>query len=97
MIKTKHNPKISAGCQTLLSLAANNGHDGIAELLLGRGDASPDRPDNSGQTPIFLAASNGHDVIMNLLLERGDISSDRQTNGAKHRSGGRLRTDMREQ
>ena len=31
--------------QTPLSLAAKNEHDGVAELILGRGDVSPDRLD----------------------------------------------------
>lgn len=47
--------------RTALSRAAGNGHEGIAKLLLGRGDVNPDTPDAwYGQTPLSRAAGNDH-------------------------------------
>jgi len=66
--------------QTPLSLAAQNGYDGIVKLLLARDDVSPDRLDNSGRTPLLLAAGYGHDGITKLLLGRDDVNPDRPDN-----------------
>lgn len=52
-----------------LSYAAENGHAGIATLLLATGRVNPDLPDRLGRTPLSWAAENGHDVVAKLLLE----------------------------
>ncbi|KAH7109608.1 ankyrin repeat protein, partial [Dendryphion nanum] len=57
--------------QTLLSLAAENGHEAIVKLLLGIGKADPDSRDSDGNTPLSRAASNGHLAIVKLLLDTG--------------------------
>ena len=64
----------------LLSLAAENGHDGVVKLLLEQEGVSPDRPDIHGQTPLSWAARNGHDGVVKLLLGREDVSPDKPNN-----------------
>ena len=60
-----------------LSWAAENGHEGIVKLLLGRGDVNPSTPDmESGETPLLCAAKNGHEGVVKLLLGRGDVNPD---------------------
>jgi len=62
--------------QTPLSLAAQNGRDGVVKLLLEQEDVNPDRPDNDGQTSLSRAAENGHEGVVKLLLGREDVSPD---------------------
>ena len=50
------------------------------QLLLGREDVNPDRPDNVNRTPLACAAQNGHDRVVQLLLRRGDVNPDMRDN-----------------
>ena len=69
------NPDSSCKCgQTPLSWAARNGHERIAELLLGRKDVNPDSSTISGRTPLSLAAEKGCEGAVKLLLERNDVN-----------------------
>lgn len=56
--------------QTPLSLAAQNGHGTIVQLLLDKG-ANFEAESNSGKTPLSGAAENGHEAIVQLLLDKG--------------------------
>ena len=58
---------------TPLIWASRGGHWGVVEVLLGRGDISPDLPDYYLQTPISHAAENGHAAVVELLLVREDV------------------------
>ena len=44
------------------------------KTLLGRGNISPNKPDNDGQTPLCCAARNGHERVVEILLRQGDIN-----------------------
>ncbi|KAI9773875.1 MAG: hypothetical protein M1840_006101 [Geoglossum simile] len=56
--------------RTLLSWAANEGHEAVVKLLLERG-AQPNSRDNSSQTPLLLAAKQGHEAVAQLILQQG--------------------------
>ena len=60
--------------RTPLLWAAQNGHEGIAKLLLERKDVNPDTPNKYDRTPLSLAAGNGHEGVVKLLLERKDVN-----------------------
>ena len=57
-----------------LAWAARNGHSGVVEILLGREEVSPDRPDNDGRTPLSYAAENGDEGVVEMLLGRGETN-----------------------
>ena len=61
--------------QTPLWRAAVNGHEGVVEMLLGRGDVSPDKPDIYGKTPLFYTTIRGHAGVVALLQPRASAIS----------------------
>ncbi|PGH09567.1 hypothetical protein GX51_00673 [Blastomyces parvus] len=56
--------------RTVLSYAAEGGHEDVVKILLDR-KASIDIPDRYERTPLHHAASGGHTAVLNLLLDRG--------------------------
>lgn len=60
--------------RTSLALAAENGHDDVAILLLGRG-ASISVQDVYRRTPLSYAAEQGRASLVQLLLENGALDS----------------------
>lgn len=61
---------------TLLMLAAYNGHAETVATLIARG-ANPDARNERGQTPLGGAAFKGHDDVVKLLLDHGaDAKAD---------------------
>ena len=60
---------------TAIAWAARRGHEGAVRVLLKRGDVSPDKADQWGQTPLLRAAANGYEVVR-MLLERNDVNPD---------------------
>jgi len=65
---------------TPLMWAALNGHERVVEILLGQGDASPDKPGEDGQTPLWFAAWKGSEGVTKMLLERDEVSPDKPDN-----------------
>lgn len=55
---------------SLLMLAAYNGHPAIVRDLLARG-ADPDRANDRGQTPLAGAVFKGHTDVVRLLVDAG--------------------------
>lgn len=56
--------------QSALSHAAENGHDGVVQMLLAHG-ADPNSTDKSGRTPLSWAVINRHQAVAEQLLKRG--------------------------
>ena len=71
-----------SGCGPL-AWAARNGHSGVMEILLGREEVNPDKPNGWGQTPLSYAAENGHEGVVKILLGREEVNSD-STDHHKH-------------
>jgi len=65
---------------TPLALAAENGHEGVVEILLQHAEVNPDKPDNYGYTPLSHAARGGYEGVVKVLLERGGVNPDRPDN-----------------
>jgi len=62
---------------TPLLWAAQNGHEGVVEVLLKRDDINPNKPDQLGQTPLWGAADNGHEDVVKKLLGLDHIDPDK--------------------
>jgi len=63
--------------RTPLPWAANNGHEGAVEILLGREEVNSDKPDKWGSTPLLLAAQHGHEGVVKILLGRKEVNPDK--------------------
>ncbi|KAI0773084.1 ankyrin [Trametes elegans] len=55
---------------TLLMLAAYNGHAGLVKELVAKG-ADPNRINDQGQSPLAGAVFKGHDEVVRVLVEGG--------------------------
>jgi len=69
--------QMDCGGNTPLVWAAGNGHEGVVEILLGRDDVDPDRPDNVGITPLQGAALSGHEGVVKMLLARDSVNPNK--------------------
>lgn len=68
--------------QTLLSYAAQKGHEIIVELLLDTGMVDVESRDRNGRTPLCIAAIEGHDAVVRLLLEHhADVAAKDEIGG----------------
>ncbi|XP_075707390.1 uncharacterized protein LOC142741953 [Rhinoderma darwinii] len=56
---------------TPLCIAAQEGHEEMARVLLEEGNASPFHSDHYGRTPVKVAAKGGHMAIIHLLEAHG--------------------------
>ena len=55
-----------------LFTAADNGREGIVEVLLGMEGVDVNRGDpDDGTTPLFMACQQGHEGVVRLLLDHG--------------------------
>ena len=61
------------GGQTLLSYAAEGGHEAIVKMLMTRDDVDADSKDWRGDTPLSLAAEGGYEAIVKMLLNRNGV------------------------
>ena len=59
---------------TPLVWAAQNGHEGVLKILLGRDGVNPNELDKYGQTPLCWAAYNGCEGVVKMLLGRDDVN-----------------------
>jgi len=63
--------------RTPLVWAANNGHEGVVKILLGREEVNPDKPGSNGRTPLSFAAGRGHEGVVKVLLGRKEVNPDK--------------------
>ncbi|PMD51253.1 ankyrin, partial [Hyaloscypha bicolor E] len=56
--------------QTVLHLAAMNGHEAVARVLLHRG-ADAEMVGSEGETALHQAAEKGRNTVVQLLLDKG--------------------------
>ena len=66
--------------ETLLSYAAQSGHEDVVELLLSTNKINVDARNKRGRTPLSLAASSGHEPTVKLLLATGKVDIDSRDN-----------------
>ena len=62
--------------EAALNVAAEQGHLGIAELLLRRREANLNTRNQYGRTPLQSAAKEGHTTLVKLLVDRGALSEN---------------------
>jgi ankyrin repeat protein len=62
--------------RSLISLAAQNGHDKVVRLLLETGKVDRYSTDNWDRTPPLHAAAGGHETVVKLLLENRNVDVD---------------------
>jgi ankyrin repeat protein len=64
LLKNRHDANVKDGYdRTLLSWAAENGHEAVTMLLLAKDRADPDFKDNNSRAPLSWAAVEGHEAI----------------------------------
>ena len=63
-----------------LAWAAQKGHEGVVEILLGRGEINSDKPDDHAQTPLSHAAEYGYEGVVKMLLGREEVNPDKPDN-----------------
>jgi ankyrin repeat protein len=73
-LETKDN-----NSQTLLSQAAENGHEAVVKLLLEKG-AKLETKDKGGRTLLLYTVGNGYDAAVKLLLAKNGINLDLRDN-----------------
>jgi len=61
-------------------LAAEEGHEGVVRLLLGRKDLKPDMADAYGRTPLLCASAIWREEVVKLLVEREDVNIHKPDN-----------------
>jgi ankyrin repeat protein len=66
--------------RTPLSLAASQGHEAVAKLLLAY-DVDADSKDSHGRTPLLWAAEYGHEAVAKLLLAHNVDADSRDSHG----------------
>ena len=69
--------------KTPLSLAAENGHEGVVKILLGREEITPDKPDIWDRTPLMCATVNGHIKVIALLQPHDEAITPSASYGAE--------------
>jgi len=60
-----------------ISVAAQNRHEGVVEILLAQEEVNPGKPDKGGQTPFFYAAGLGNEGVVKILLGREEVDPDK--------------------
>ncbi|KAM8930209.1 CARD- and ANK-domain containing inflammasome adapter protein-like [Pelodytes ibericus] len=82
MLKTSNINGVNPSGETLLHIAAANGHVHVVEFLIGKG-AKIEVKDSKKRTPLHRAAENGHAEEVRVLLRAGAniycLDSDAQT------------------
>uniref|UniRef100_A0A8B9V3Q7 Uncharacterized protein n=1 Tax=Anas zonorhyncha TaxID=75864 RepID=A0A8B9V3Q7_9AVES len=71
---------LNSSRETLLHVAAANGHLAVMEYLISRG-AKPDVKDKKGRTPLHRAAEKGHGDAVKVLLRCGTSMYSLDTEG----------------
>jgi ankyrin repeat protein len=69
--------------RTPLALAAEEGHEAVAKLLLATGNVDVDSKDSTGWTALLWAARNGHETVVKLLLSRSGVDADSRDPGGR--------------
>uniref|UniRef100_A0A8B9CYI1 Uncharacterized protein n=1 Tax=Anser brachyrhynchus TaxID=132585 RepID=A0A8B9CYI1_9AVES len=78
------NGDLCRSLETLLHVAATNGHLAIMEYLISKG-AKPDVKDKKGRTPLHRAAEKGHGDAVKVLLRCASVNAkDRQSKSPLH-------------
>jgi hypothetical protein len=62
--------------RTPLSWAAEQGHEKVVKLLLGREDVSVDSKDCLDRTPLLWAAKHGQEAVVKLLVDNANVDVD---------------------
>ncbi|KAF7917816.1 uncharacterized protein EAE97_011954 [Botrytis byssoidea] len=77
LVRNGHDPDYrDTYGRTPLSLAAENGHEIVAKLLLAEYVADPGSKDTDGWTSLSHAVANGHETVVELLLVEDTVDPD---------------------